>query len=199
MLPTIAIGDFILNDKRAYGWKIPFSHFFFNRAVYLTKGTAPERGDIIIFKYPLDLKIDYMKRVIGLPGDHISIIDNIVSINGNVIGKTRVKDQKLLELYGNTKDKRSIQFWKIRFGNKEFISSRNVKQPFHVNQDTVLIPKNNFFVMGDNRDHSSDSRDWGFVHFDLIQGRALGVWFNMVYSWSSEHFGMRLERIGTIF
>lgn len=199
MLPTNAIGDFVLINKMSYGFKFPFSHFFSDEAWYLTKTSSPERGDIIVFKYPRNLKIRYIKRVIGIPGDEIMVYNNLVILNGKPIKETRIKKElkQYLDLYSKDDPKETLQFWKVHLGDKEFITARNMGQFYHLNQKRVIVPKDHFFVMGDNRDSSSDSRDWGFVPFKYIMGKAMFIWFNMVYPWSSKSFHFRPQRIGT--
>jgi signal peptidase I len=144
MEPTLLIGDHILVNKFIYGIKIPFIR------TTLIPISEPKREDIIVFIYPVDKRKDFIKRVIGLPGEEIEIIDKKVYVNGKPVSDTH-------GFYGN---RGSNAGSKDRFG-------------------PVTVPEDHFFVMGDNRDHSYDSRFWGFVPSKSIKGRA----FIIYWSW----------------
>ena len=103
-----------------------------------------------------------------------------------------------MEVYDAKFDKFQIKLNKAKIGDKEFVTAYNETAPYHLNIEKVTVPKGHFFVMGDNRDFSSDSRVWGFVPFRYIRGSAFLIWFNMVYPWSQEEFHMRPTRIGTL-
>ena len=155
MKPTLLVGDHILVNKFIYGIKLPFAD---KTLVELGK---PKRGDVIVFKFPNDPKKDYIKRVIGLPGDKVQLINKRLFING-----TPVEDPRASYLpYGNYRS----------FG-------------------PVTVPADRLFVMGDNRDESSDSRVWGFVPFSNLKGKA----FLIYWSWDREEFGVRWSRLGDL-
>lgn len=147
MEPTLLVGDHILVNKFLYGVKIPFIR---NTIIPISK---PQRGDVIVFIYPHDTSKDYIKRVIGLPGDRIEIFDQKININGT--------------LYD---DKHGV-----------YSEARNGASPNIVKKRyrPVIVPENHLFVMGDNRDHSSDSRVWGFVPLKSVKGKA----FIIYWSW----------------
>ena len=147
MEPTLLVGDHILVNKFLYGVKIPFIR---NTIIPISK---PQRGDVIVFIYPHDTSKDYIKRVIGLPGDRIEIFDQKININGT--------------LYV---DKHGV-----------YSEARNGASPNIVKKRyrPVIVPENHLFVMGDNRDHSSDSRVWGFVPLKSVKGKA----FIIYWSW----------------
>ncbi|MCU4138466.1 MAG: Signal peptidase I [Thermodesulfobacteria bacterium] len=162
MVPTLLIGDYLLVNKLAYGIKNPLKNDF----LYFRR--LPKRQEIVVFTYPLNKKLDFIKRVIGLPGDTIQIINKKVYVNGKL----------LKEPY-------------VRFSDSEIypkeISPRD-------NYGPVKVPPKHIFVMGDNRDQSYDSRFWGFVPIKYLKGKALIIYF----SWDSKHFKVRFNRIGKI-
>ena len=147
MEPTLLVGDHILVNKFIYGVKIPFIR---NTLIPISK---PKRDDVIVFIYPHDTSKDYIKRVIGLPGDRIDIFDQKININGT--------------LY----DDNHGVYSEVRNG----ASPNMVKKRYR----PVIVPENHLFVMGDNRDHSSDSRVWGFVPLKSVKGKA----FIIYWSW----------------
>lgn len=147
MEPTLLVGDHILVNKFLYGVKIPFIR---NTIIPISK---PQRDDVIVFIYPHDTSKDYIKRVIGLPGDRIEIFDQKININGT--------------LYD---DKHGV-YSEVRNGASPNIVKKRYRP--------VIVPENHLFVMGDNRDHSSDSRVWGFVPLKSVKGKA----FIIYWSW----------------
>lgn len=162
MIPTLKIGDHILVNKFIYGTKIPFT----DRIIFLLK--KPGRGDIVVFKFPQDEKKDFIKRVIGLPGDLVEIRDKSVYINGNPLG----------EPYSTHSD--TIVY-------PQGIQPRDNFSP-------IVVPEDSYFVMGDNRDSSLDSRYWGFVKLNKIKGKA----FVIYWSWNGEDRWVRWDRIGML-
>jgi signal peptidase I len=150
MKPTLQIGDHILVNKFVYGIKVPFTE------KELLPIGRPARHDIVVFRYPVDPSKDFIKRVVGLPGDSVLIRDKVVYING----------QRLEEPYAVFSDKRVLP---------ATASPRD-------NMDTVNIPENCLFVMGDNRDESYDSRFWKFVDMNQLKGKA----FVIYWSWNSD-------------
>lgn len=162
MLQTLLIGDHILVNKFIYGTVIPFTE---KRILILNK---PERGDIIVFRYPEDPDRDFIKRVIAIEGDIIYGKNGEVFLNG----------KKLNEPYIQHTDKNY---------KTNPIEPRDNFGPF-------LVPKDKYFVMGDNRDQSYDSRFWGYVDFKMIKGKS----FIIYWSWDSINIKPRLSRIGNI-
>ncbi|MBW1742906.1 MAG: signal peptidase I [Deltaproteobacteria bacterium] len=159
MKPTLLIGDHILVNKFIYGVKIPFLDFT------IIPITDPQRGDIVVFKFPEDPKKDFIKRVIGVPGDTVHIRNKKVYIN----------DEAIEDSYGTHMDPHIIP---------------GGAQP-RDNLSPVTVPPYSLFVMGDNRDHSYDSRFWGFVHLSAIKGKA----FIIYWSWNKEDSGVRWNRL----
>lgn len=153
MLPTLQIGDHLLVTKLLYGPRIPYTaHRFF-------RVHAPRRGDIVVFAYPLDDSKDFIKRVIGEPGDVIQVIDKRVWVNG----------KPLADPWGRHVDPLVIPAGYGEEGKRDYFGP-------------VKVPAGQYFVMGDNRDRSYDSRFWGFVEDGRIRGKALVLY----WSWDSE-------------
>jgi signal peptidase I len=176
MNPTILEGDFFFANKLAYRLKVPFS------GKSVVEWSSPKRGEIILFKTPTDGKTMYTKRIIGIPGDVVEIRDRRVFVNGEQFG---------LEAIGK-EGRRSILLEKqpgIEYNVQHIPSS-----PYHTDIEPVVVPDGHFFVMGDNRDNSVDSREWGMLPYENIEGRMIFRWF----SFDSKALRPRLERIGLI-
>lgn len=214
MMPTLLIGDFILVNKFDYGIRLPVTH------TKVIERNAPRRGDIMVFKYPENPHIDYIKRVIGLPGDRIvydanrnlriypSCENKVFDKCGEAVLIPADRDTERGFAYYEKQFQQdiSLDIYKEKLGDVEIETLRNpyIRRselfPFH----DVVVPENSYFVMGDNRDHSADSRFWGFVPEDYIVGRAVAVWFHVELSKEPVLFGWRLpvairfSRIGGI-
>lgn len=184
MMPTLLTGDFILVNKFAYGVRLPVVN-----AKFLDTG-SPQRGDVAVFRYPLDPKIDFIKRIVGLPGDRISYRNKLLYING------KPAPQKYLESYigvgsgsgmtGSRRLNESID------GISHDILINPSRNMFGGDFDAV-VPEGHFFAMGDNRDHSSDSRVWKFLPEENLVGEAFLIWMN----WDGKQDGIvDLRRIG---
>lgn len=191
MVPTLLEGDFILVNKYNYGLRMPISN-----DIIVPIG-SPKRGDVVVFHYPLDPSIDYIKRLVGLPGDEIKYEGRQLTINGQVVEQ---KDSKLAQLKSGTYSTQ-IPMDRIVQGT-EFLAdtvtgheiwvdpSRPAYIPQGVRPDvkkycqytengfTCKVPQGQYFMMGDDRDFSEDSRYWGFVPEKNIVGRAYFVWMN---------------------
>lgn len=162
MEPTLLVGDHILVNKFIYGVRLPFVNST------IIPVSEPERGDIIVFEYPVEPEKDFIKRVVGVPGDTVEIRDKKVYVNGRPVDDYPVKHtaSRVLPASVNNRD---------NFG-------------------PVKVPEKAYFVLGDNRDNSYDSRFWGFVKESAIKGEA----FIIYWSWDSEEFGVRWGRIGKV-
>jgi len=162
MLPTLQIGDHLLVAKFLYGVRIPYT----DTRVLRIRG--PKRGDIVVFAYPVDDSKDFIKRVIGVPGDRVEVRDKKVFVNGDPIEDP----------------------WGVHVDRATLPGGFERRDNF----GPVEVPPGQFFVMGDNRDRSYDSRFWGFVEDARIKGKA----FVIYWSWDSENFRPRLGRIGDL-
>ncbi len=203
MIPTLKIGDFILVNKFAYGVKLPFSDLtigsFNLDPIYLFGEKKVKRGDIIVFKYPKDPSINYIKRVVGLPGETIEIKKKVVYINGEPL-KVKAEDSKI---YMKSMDEKfrdnNFEFYKVLLKKRSFTYQIDKDNFFKVNYAKRKIPKGHYFVMGDNRDFSYDSRYWGVVPHKNVKGKAFLVWLSISSSNNPEvGMNIRTDRIGEL-
>jgi signal peptidase I len=183
MVPTLLVGDLILVNKFHYGIRLPV----LNKKIIANND--PKRGDVMVFRYPVDPRVDYIKRVVGIPGDEVAYLYQKLSINGQL-----VPTQALGEFYDEDSMRYLPMFSELLgavehrilvdprrpayFGGdqKSFPMSENCRyQPEGV---VCKVPPGHYFMMGDNRDNSQDSRFWGFVPDEHIVGRAFFVWMN---------------------
>ncbi len=201
MIPTLLIGDFILVNKFAYGFKVPFSDWF-SDPIYLTGPERPERGDVIVFKYPKNPDLNYIKRVVGLPGDTVQIIDKVVYINDQPINVEAIDGGEIMEDMDDKFKRFNFKFFKTQTGEHEHVTQVDEDNIYMANFNKIQVPEDKYFVMGDNRDFSADSRIWKFVPFENIKGEAIMVWFSLSFPWpwsnGDETFKFRPWRIGTL-
>jgi len=187
MEPTLLPKDFVAVNQFAYGLRLPV----LNKKI-LSIG-EPKRGDIVVFRYPGDPHVDFIKRVIGLPGDHVVYKNKRLTINGQPVSQTYLNDGVDLEstsIFGNIP---STVFEENLGGIKYAILQHKTGNQELGNVD-VIIPKHMYFMMGDNRDNSGDSRFFGFVPEDYLIGKAFFIWL----SWgnlTTEGF-IRWSRLG---
>lgn len=184
--PTLDIGDFIVVNKFIYGLRLPTIY------TKIMPIKEPKRGDIVVFRHPQQ-SVDYIKRVVGLPGDHISYANKVLYINGHPAPQTfkgyavdtnaEGVQVPVLEKEENLEGVKH----KIFLRKEDEILDYSLK-----NETTWVVPKGHYFMMGDNRDDSYDSRFWGFVPEDHIKGKAMMVWF----SWDHEAHSIRWNRFG---
>ena len=190
MIPTLMIGDLILVNKFHYGVRLPIINH------KITEGTPPVRGDVMVFRYPPRPSQDYIKRVVGLPGDEVAYLNKKLTINGKPLNKNSLPDffdddsmrysKQFEELLGEKTHKLLNEETQPAFiyGASDFEFKQNCN--YSIEGVVCKVPAGHYFMMGDNRDNSLDSRYWGFVPDKNIVGRAFYVWMN---------FG-NLKRIG---
>ncbi|MFV2057601.1 MAG: signal peptidase I [Thiohalomonadales bacterium] len=183
MMPTLLVGDFILVNKFTYGIRLPVLN------TKIIDIGEPKRGDVAVFRFPNDPTIDYIKRVVGLPGDKISYYNKQVYVNG----KPYKQDGD--NRYEGVGAGISFSGTRIRTENLAGVKHKiliDTQKPI-TNLDGYVVPEAQYFVMGDNRDNSNDSRYWGMVPEANLVGRAFMVWMN----WDSANGGVDWGRIGT--
>lgn len=165
MLPTLQVGDYIVVNKFAYGLRLPVI------GTKVVPVGEPQRGDVLVFRYPLQPSTSYIKRIVGLPGDLVAYRYGTLSINGQDVPMQMLGRQVLLE--GGAE----ILF-REQLGERSFTLRRvEGREPFAPVWEQ-RVPEGHYFVMGDNRDNSTDSRAWGFVPDHLIVGKAFYVWMH---------------------
>jgi signal peptidase I len=178
MMPTLLAGDYILVNKFTYGLRVPILN---NTMVKMNK---PKRGDVIVFHYPPDPTIDYIKRVVGVPGDIIQYQDKRLIINGKNINVKLVKEYDYVEPGANIS---TAQEFKEQLGDlqHDIIVLDRANQYYSDMPgaklqagETITVPADSYFAMGDNRDNSADSRVWGFVPEHNLVGKAFFIWMN---------------------
>ncbi|MBC7539841.1 MAG: signal peptidase I [Bacteriovorax sp.] len=201
MIPTLMIGDFILVNKFAYGLKVPFTDFVLGETsfnpIYVAGKSDPKRGDVVVFKYPKDLSVNYIKRVIGLPGDTLEIRNKVVYINDKAIEPHEIDGKATMADMDDKFKGYNLKFYKVKTGEHEHVIQQDNDNYFKVDFDKITIPAGKFFMMGDNRDFSYDSRYWGFINHEQIKGRAMFVWFSFIFPFGENPMKFRPGRIGT--
>ena len=193
MLPTLEVGDFILVNKYRYGIRVPILH------KKLIAISDPRRGDVMVFRYPGDNKTNYIKRVIGLPGDAIVYQNKRLYINGELIES--VADGSYTPFPVKGKERPYNRYTQTipaanAMGNSAEPAQYSIlldQQRYSSRNRVTTVPQGHYFVLGDNRDHSQDSRYWGFVPDKNIVGNAFFIWFH----WNDNPGGgLKFSRVG---
>ncbi|WP_100656353.1 signal peptidase I [Alteromonas flava] len=213
MMPTLLVGDFILVEKFAYGLKDPVA-----RHKFLETG-KPERGDVVVFKYPEDTRIDYIKRVVGMPGDTIEYRNKQIFITPACsAGETCAEKYAVPLTYISNdefvQDMTRLERYQEELGEVTHDILRNPARMIHPSRfyqqpgtrmNQWIVPADSYFVLGDNRENSTDSRFWGFVHDDHLVGKAVAIWISFEFERSQDSLlpqwvptGVRFSRVGGI-
>ncbi len=189
--PTLLIGDYIFVSKSSYGYthySLPFSPRLFSGRIFASE---PKRGDVVVFRVPKDDTVDYIKRVIGLPGDRVQMINGHLHINGEPVKREQIEDFIDIEDGRTTRVKR----WRETLPNGVSHETLDlIENGYYDNTPVYQVPPGHYFMMGDNRDNSTDSRvmsQVGYVPFENLIGRADIIFFS-----NDPESGIRSERIG---
>ena len=200
MEPNLLVGDRLFVSKYTYGYSkhsFPFSPNLFNGRVMFKE---PERGDVIVFKTPTDNRTDYIKRLIGLPGDTVQFINGDVYLNNNQILKTKINNSN--KIYCGSSLLETNSFEEKLPNGKKYVAVYSKSGSFQ-NSDKFTVPKNHYFFLGDNRDCSKDSRflsSVGYVHKDNLVGKARFIFFSSdksegsIFSFWKWNKSIRFER-----
>ena len=180
MLPTLHVGDFILVNKFAYGIRLPVLN------TKIIEVAEPQRGDVVVFRYPKNPDVDYIKRLVGLPGDKVGYFNKTIYINGEAI--VQEPKQKSASLLGIVPNNSELRVETLGEQTHELLIDPNRR----LIEGEMIVPAGEYFVMGDNRDNSNDSRFWGTVPEANLVGKAFFIWM----SWDWNNGGIVWERLG---
>jgi len=192
MKPTLLVGDYLFVNKPAYG----YSRYSFPFAIAPIEGRVfakePQRGDVVVFALPSNDSIDYIKRVVGLPGDDIQVMRGRLFINDEIVPRELVDTTEITKDSGETQ---SVKLYveTLPGGIEHHIYEETDHERLD-NTPLYTVPEGHYFVMGDNRDNSNDSRYWGTVPEENLVGKAFFIWM----SWDWDHKGIGFDRIGTM-
>ena len=177
MIPTLLVGDYLFVSKFSYGYSryaFPFGMGFFSGRIF---GSEPDRGDVAVFRHPPTNRDDFIKRLVGMPGDRIQVINGHLHINGDPVTRRRIEDHVSRDFQGSVR--RVPQFAETLPNGRTYVvrEGQSDRGPAD-NTGEFVVPPGNYFAMGDNRDDSNDSRSWGFVPRENLIGRAEIIFFS---------------------
>jgi signal peptidase I len=202
MIPTLLTGDHIFVNKFAYGLKVPFSDVLNHQPIFLIKRPPPKRGDIVVFKYPKDERVYFIKRVIGTPGDTVEIRNKTLYINKQPIQRVRYSGKDADRLYKSFDDPKyspaNLDLYLEHLNPVDHLIMLDKQNFVGDTFGPITVPPDQLFVMGDNRDFSNDSRFWGFVPLNNVKGKAMVIWLSLWVNISDGQFIFRPDRIGTV-
>jgi signal peptidase I len=184
MMPTLLIGDFILVNKYTYGIRLPVVN------TKIVEIGEPKRGDIVVFRFPKDPTMDYIKRIIGLPGDRIAYYNKQIYLNGVPVKQTSLGDYEGTYQTGGMMGAESLVSEDLDGVTHDILVRKGEPS---AREGEFTVPEGHYFVMGDNRDNSHDSRFWGPVPESNLVGKAFFIWM----SWDSGKPGIAFNRLGT--
>lgn len=204
MIPTLLVGDYLFVSKFSFGYSrysFPYGFGGFDGRIW---GTPPERGDVAVFKLPRDNETDYIKRIVGLPGDEIQVLDGLLHINGHVVERTRLDDYVYRDRFGNHREVK--QYLETMSNGRSYRVLDSDPLGSLDNTLIYVVPRGHYFAMGDNRDNSADSRilqQVGYIPEENLVGRAEILFFStngaarlwQVWRWP---FSIRFLRFGTL-
>lgn len=177
MIPTLLVGDYLFVSKFSYGYSrysLPFGLGFFSGRIF---GSAPEQGDVAVFRHPPTNRDDFIKRIVAMPGDRVQMIDGLLYLNGEAVPRRRIEDHVSRDFRGNVR--RVPQYVETlpngrTYTVRESLGNRGPSD----NTREFVVPPGNYFTVGDNRDDSNDSRSWGFVPEQNLIGRAEIIFYS---------------------
>lgn len=181
MVPTFEVGDFLFVSRFNYGFRVPFTDLQF-------MASEATRGDVVVFDYPEDRSKDYIKRIVGVPGDTIEYLNNELIVNGKKMNLT-AEGTHSYYMGDNSMDVSGL-FSEQLLNVKHHV----LRKKYSIRDGKWVVPAGKYFVLGDNRNNSRDSRFWGFVPQKYLVGKAVVIW----WSWNSATNAVRWDRLGTL-
>jgi signal peptidase I len=201
MIPTLLVGDHFFVSKYAYGYtrySLPFAPRLFSGRIF---GSAPARGDVAVFRVPRNDTVDYIKRVVGLPGDRIQMKEGLLHVNGTPVARERLADFEGGDGCGEAEGRKTKRWRETLPNGVSYETLDCVENGFYDNTPVYTVPADQFFVLGDNRDNSTDSRvlsSIGYIPLENFIGRAGMIFYSYSAGSATSAPGMRTERMGTL-
>jgi signal peptidase I len=199
MVPTLLVGDYVFVSKFSYGYSnasLPFSLKLISGRILAAE---PQRGDVVVFRLPSDESVDYVKRIVGLPGDHIQMINGELNINGAPVKRERIEDFTGTDDKGNVT---KVRQWRLTLPNGVSYAALDlVDNGYYDNTPVYDVPPEHYFTLGDNRDNSLDSRarnQVGYVPFENLVGRVAIIFYSSDPNARSDDDRIRWDRLGTL-
>jgi signal peptidase I len=195
MLPTLLIGDYLVVNKYCYGIRMPLT------GSLLIPVGSPERGDVIVFRFPDDPSQDYIKRIVGLPGDRVEIISGRLWINGQIVDRVDEGEFTYIDYLRDSR-RHAQRYREVNPEGKEYTIIHHRSPSTMRDRGPWVVPKGEYFVMGDNRDNSRDSREWNdkFVSAEQIKGKAFMIhWSWIVAKGQPQGRGFLIDFLDTLY